>query len=318
MILKKITLSGTLAAILYGSAMLLASAQAINELPPIIQQSLSLGSSGDDVKSLQRYLAQYPEIYPEKIINGFFGKLTEAAVKRWQQKYGLEPAGSVGPMTRAKLKMLREQASAPTPATPAPAPKPQPAPAPIPEPVVSPVVSGTGIVENGQIITLSSGTLIYGGGSGQVGRGYLLPGEPVSYIAEMAGLDYSNCEKINSYGYRGVSDICKVTAAGNLKYEKMPKELRVYDKNASVSNGYQIFSCYQGIAILKQGDKYIAIDPEDVDGQNRLHYRYWVDNSGTGDFSPACQSAAAPKTGRMAFVMDAISSLLKKIFGRSE
>lgn len=40
------------------------------------------------------------------MVTGYFGPLTEAAVKRFQQKYGIEPIGIVGPKTRAVLNKL--------------------------------------------------------------------------------------------------------------------------------------------------------------------------------------------------------------------
>ncbi|MDP2598849.1 MAG: peptidoglycan-binding domain-containing protein, partial [Candidatus Liptonbacteria bacterium] len=36
-------------------------------------------------------------------ITGYFGPLTQAGVERFQTKYGIDPVGEVGPITRAKL-----------------------------------------------------------------------------------------------------------------------------------------------------------------------------------------------------------------------
>lgn len=68
-------------------------------------KTLKEGSSGDDVKALQALLAADPEIYPDGIVSGFFGRLTAQAVKRFQKKHGLEQVGNVGPRT---LKLLNE------------------------------------------------------------------------------------------------------------------------------------------------------------------------------------------------------------------
>lgn len=57
---------------------------------------LSYGMRGDDVKALQKRLGVRPE-------SGFFGRVTEAAVRNFQRKHGLAVDGVVGPMTRAKL-----------------------------------------------------------------------------------------------------------------------------------------------------------------------------------------------------------------------
>jgi hypothetical protein len=55
---------------------------------------------------LQKVLAQDPTVYPEGQITGYFGELTEKAVKRFQSKYGIRVTGEVGPQTRAKLNEL--------------------------------------------------------------------------------------------------------------------------------------------------------------------------------------------------------------------
>ncbi|MBI2640367.1 MAG: fibronectin type III domain-containing protein, partial [Candidatus Sungbacteria bacterium] len=71
--------------------------------PPELTRSLSRGSSGDDVRKLQEFLARDKDIYPEGLLTGFFGPLTEAAVKKWQEKHGVESVGIVGPKTIAKF-----------------------------------------------------------------------------------------------------------------------------------------------------------------------------------------------------------------------
>jgi len=69
----------------------------------IFTKNLQLGSTGDEVKKLQEVLKQYPDVYPEGLVTGYFGLLTEKAVKRLQIKFGIELAGVVGPLTRSKL-----------------------------------------------------------------------------------------------------------------------------------------------------------------------------------------------------------------------
>src|SRR3989339_2159552 len=46
------------------------------------------------VTQLQKFLAQDSIVYPEGHITGFYGPLTEQAVKRWQAKNGLVSSGS--------------------------------------------------------------------------------------------------------------------------------------------------------------------------------------------------------------------------------
>lgn len=74
-------------------------------------KQLKTGMSGDDVKLLQEILATDSDVYPEKLITGYFGPITERAVKKLQQKMCLEQVGTIGPKTMAKInELLREGA----------------------------------------------------------------------------------------------------------------------------------------------------------------------------------------------------------------
>ena len=77
-----------------------------------LKSELKSGSQGKEVEELQKCLAKFPEIYPEGEITGSFRAKTEAAVKRFQEKYAaeiLQPSGlkegtgTVGKATRNKL-----------------------------------------------------------------------------------------------------------------------------------------------------------------------------------------------------------------------
>ncbi|MBI4121532.1 MAG: peptidoglycan-binding protein [Candidatus Ryanbacteria bacterium] len=83
---------------------------------------LAFGAEGDDVTRLQTLLATDPEVYPEGKITGYFGPLTRAAVRKFQEKYGLPAVGRVGPLTLAKLAEVFTGGSAAPAATPPPAP----------------------------------------------------------------------------------------------------------------------------------------------------------------------------------------------------
>ena len=72
---------------------------------PITSQ-LDLGSSNQNVTSLQAFLASDPAIYPEGLVTGYFGPLTRAAVIRFQNQYRIDPVGRVGPVTIAKINSL--------------------------------------------------------------------------------------------------------------------------------------------------------------------------------------------------------------------
>ncbi len=67
---------------------------------------LAPGRDSADVTTLQQILATDPTIYPEGFVTGHYGPLTQAAVARFQQKYGISPEDGVGPVTMAKLNMI--------------------------------------------------------------------------------------------------------------------------------------------------------------------------------------------------------------------
>ena len=62
--------------------------------------------SGEDVRALQELLASDPEIYPEGLVTGYFGSMTEKAVKKLQKRFGIEQVGTVGPLTRGTINKL--------------------------------------------------------------------------------------------------------------------------------------------------------------------------------------------------------------------
>ena len=72
---------------------------------------LSLGSVGNDVRAIQQLLALDTTIYPDGTASGYYGPLTQAAVQRFQTKYGIVSSGSaattgygaVGPRTVQKI-----------------------------------------------------------------------------------------------------------------------------------------------------------------------------------------------------------------------
>lgn len=64
-----------------------------------IDRQLSLGMSGADVTLLQTFLAKDSTIYPQGIISGYFGSLTQSAVSNFQARNGISTVGRVGPVT---------------------------------------------------------------------------------------------------------------------------------------------------------------------------------------------------------------------------
>ncbi len=82
---------------------------AMAEEPPLqLTSPLSYGSQSEEVTFLQQILSKINEIYPERLITGFFGNLTQKAVQKFQCEYGIvcegDPEttghGMVGPKTR--------------------------------------------------------------------------------------------------------------------------------------------------------------------------------------------------------------------------
>lgn len=72
------------------------------------------GATGINVRNIQTFLASTPSFYPEGLVTGYYGTLTQAAVRRFQAYYGIisygTPAstgyGRVGPSTMAKMNAL--------------------------------------------------------------------------------------------------------------------------------------------------------------------------------------------------------------------
>jgi len=69
----------------------------------LINTGLKNGSSGDEVEVLQIALSSDEKIYPEAIVSGFYGELTEKAVKKFQTKYGLSETGQIDGSTATKF-----------------------------------------------------------------------------------------------------------------------------------------------------------------------------------------------------------------------
>lgn len=72
----------------------------------LFTKTLKIEMADDQVRRLQEFLKQFRDIYPEALVTGYFGFLTENAVKRFQKKEGIEAVGIIGPKTRAKLNEL--------------------------------------------------------------------------------------------------------------------------------------------------------------------------------------------------------------------
>ncbi len=65
-------------------------------------RDLYYGLRSPEVQCLQQFLSGLDGIYPEKLITGYYGPLTQAAVKRYQVSKGIIATGYFGPLTRAQ------------------------------------------------------------------------------------------------------------------------------------------------------------------------------------------------------------------------
>jgi cell wall-associated NlpC family hydrolase len=68
----------------------------LTTIPAYPGSYLQVGSTGDAVTAIQQKLNVSP-------VTGYFGTLTQAAVRTFQQSHGLEVDGQVGPLTWAKI-----------------------------------------------------------------------------------------------------------------------------------------------------------------------------------------------------------------------
>ncbi len=68
-----------------------------------ITKELYRGVSSDEVKKVQKFLKQFSEIYPEGLVTGYYGPLTEKAVKKFQEREGLAATGKIDETTRKNI-----------------------------------------------------------------------------------------------------------------------------------------------------------------------------------------------------------------------
>ncbi len=77
----------------------------------VVSGNLQFGSSGGEVSQLQTFLSKDKSIYPGGSITGYFGSMTEDAVRRWQSAHNIVSAGTpsttgfgiVGPRTLKEM-----------------------------------------------------------------------------------------------------------------------------------------------------------------------------------------------------------------------
>jgi len=92
-------------------AVIIISSFGIQNAYAMITGQLDLGDRGSEVTELQTFLSTYGNIYPSRLVTGYYGQLTKAGVERFQTVEGIvtngTPAttgyGRVGPATRSAL-----------------------------------------------------------------------------------------------------------------------------------------------------------------------------------------------------------------------
>lgn len=73
----------------------------------ISSRPLRRGETSNEVQKIQEFLKELPGIYPEGLTTGFFGELTEKAIRKFQERYGIEETGVVDAALYAKINELR-------------------------------------------------------------------------------------------------------------------------------------------------------------------------------------------------------------------
>lgn len=89
----------------------LASLVGVQSASAMITSQLDIGSTGGDVTQLQSYLSETQNLYPSRLVTGYFGPLTQGGVKQFQITNGIVSSGSpsttgfgrVGPITMVAL-----------------------------------------------------------------------------------------------------------------------------------------------------------------------------------------------------------------------
>lgn len=94
----------------YGSEIYINSAESVSGIPASWPgYNLTIGSSGEAVRIIQNQLNTISRVYtsiPSLVADGIYGEQTQAAVRRFQEIFGLTPDGVVGRSTWYKISQL--------------------------------------------------------------------------------------------------------------------------------------------------------------------------------------------------------------------
>lgn len=71
-----------------------------------LTSTMAVGSQSANVSNLQTFLASNSLVYPSGLVTGYYGPMTEAAVRNFQIGYGISAVGNVGPQTEQAMNTI--------------------------------------------------------------------------------------------------------------------------------------------------------------------------------------------------------------------
>lgn len=74
---------------------------AVGTMTKLFPSTMIKGMTSDAIKDLQNVLKSDPSVYPEGLVTGYYGNLTEQAIKRLQKKYNISVTGIVDDATQS-------------------------------------------------------------------------------------------------------------------------------------------------------------------------------------------------------------------------
>lgn len=311
----------------------------------VFDRDLFRGGEGDDVRKLQEFFAKDQGIYPNGLITGYFGVLTEKAVQRFQEKHNIVSTGAhdtvgygrVGPKTRAKLNtLLAEKPAVPESQPKFPQQESRRESPPIedqtvtksPEPeaatsiqAVSPqkptpnIKSGAGSAITNSVFDFGTGAIHYK----ELGR---LGESGAFYLGNAGGGQTSPSLSVANVTSFKKGSACDPHDASPFADYNGPHTICEFTDaaNYTFSNTEELVrfhekssSCYDGIILFRQNGLYGGIEPEDITKKGDLTYHYWYDASGGSDFSDACLLGKNNASPAFALVLDSLADVLNKI-----
>lgn len=315
----------------------------------LFSRSLFRGVEGEDVRKLQEFFAKDTTVYPEGLITGYYGLLTEKAVQRWQAKEGIVSSGTadttgfgrIGPKTRAKLNELLARATASSVSQQESQKESPPVEDRVttisPEQetatssldsaeiatsthVVSPpkptpnIKSGAGSAITNSVFDFGTGAIHYKevGRLGESGAFYLGTAGGGETRPSLFAANVTSLKKEDSCDPYG-SPLAGYAGPSTICAFTDAANYTFSNEKETVRLHEKASSCYDGIFLFRQNGLYAGIEPEDITKKGDLTYRYWYDASGGSDFSSWCLSGRGSAPQTLASVLDSLGDVLEKI-----